>query len=637
MGSSSGRSAPDESQSPDTSPLQRLMSRQEVTFARALHRAAPGLSTAWWAILFARGLVPALLAISTGWLVGAVDRGDSLTAPLVFVGFVFVGLQILAPVHQAVGSALGVRTADHLNRRLMDTVSAPEGIAHLERPDLVNDFTMARDFDLGITGPPLSISMDFVAGGLVQMVAGIATSCVLFAFAWWAPLVLIIGWGSTHWLLRESAVWKTRNTDRVRTAQRHADYAYRLAVDAPAAKEVRLFGLADWVIERFRTRRLELDDLRWEATRLRERPVVWSLVVVLSANALVFWQVAEAALSGSADLGAAVVYLQAAIGASAIAFGGLSWAIDSAAAPVAAVEKVERAVGEVEPIQQGQASAAPGAVSIRFEDVTFTYPTATEPVLRGLDLEIPAGTSLAIVGQNGAGKTTLAKLICRLYEPDSGTIRVDGQDMRTLDLATWRSRVAAIFQDFVRYELPLIDNVDPAGIAASALTQNGSGPHPARTEAVVRALDSAGAAGLADLDTTLARGYANGTELSGGQWQRVALARAVHGVFAGAGVVLLDEPTAQLDVRGETEIFERILEATRGCTTILVSHRFNTVRKADRICVIEDGRVIELGTHEELLALGGRYATMYRLQAARFAAGEAELDDQGREVVGESL
>lgn len=116
-----------------------------------------------------------------------------------------------------------------------------------------------------------------------------------------------------------------------------------------------------------------------------------------------------------------------------------------------------------------------------------------------------------------------------------------------------------------------------------------------------------------------------------------ALARAVHGVFAGAGVVLLDEPTAQLDVRGETEIFERILEATRGCTTILVSHRFNTVRKADRICVIEDGRVIELGTHEELLALGGRYATMYRLQAARFAAGEAELDDQGREVVGESL
>jgi ABC-type multidrug transport system fused ATPase/permease subunit len=169
--------------------------------------------------------------------------------------------------------------------------------------------------------------------------------------------------------------------------------------------------------------------------------------------------------------------------------------------------------------------------------------------------------------------------------------------------------VAAVFQDFIRFELSLRDNVAPAG---------------ATDELVGAALESAGAANLANLDTILARGYEGGTDLSGGQWQRVALARALSAVRLGAGVVLLDEPTAQLDVRGEAEIFDRILEATRHCTTILISHRFSTVRHADRICVLEHGRVIELGTHDELLRLGGRYRTMFDLQAKRFTAAEDE-------------
>jgi ATP-binding cassette subfamily B protein len=230
-------------------------------------------------------------------------------------------------------------------------------------------------------------------------------------------------------------------------------------------------------------------------------------------------------------------------------------------------------------------------------------------VLDRFDLSIPAGTSLAIVGQNGAGKTTLAKLLCRLYDPQSGAIDVDGIDLREFDLQSWRSRIAAVFQDFVRLELPLRDNVAPAGAS----------------DAVVRAaLESAGAAGLAGLDAVLARGYEGGTDLSGGQWQRIALARALCSVRLGAGLVLLDEPTAQLDVRGEAEIFDRILAATRHCTTILISHRFSTVRHADRICVLEHGRVIELGTHDELMATNGRYRTMFDLQAQRFALAEDE-------------
>jgi ABC-type multidrug transport system fused ATPase/permease subunit len=240
--------------------------------------------------------------------------------------------------------------------------------------------------------------------------------------------------------------------------------------------------------------------------------------------------------------------------------------------------------------------------------VTFAYPSGA-PVLQHFDLAIPAGSSLAIVGQNGAGKTTLAKLLCRLYDPQSGAIEIDGTALRELSLESWRTRVTAVFQDFIRFELPLRDNVAPSG---------------APDEAVRAALESAGAAQLASLDTVLAKGYEGGTDLSGGQWQRVALARALCAVRVGAGVVLLDEPTAQLDVRGEAEIFDRILAATRHCTTILISHRFSTVRHADRICVLEQGRVVELGTHDELMSKGGRYKTMFDLQAQRFTGAEDE-------------
>ena len=251
------------------------------------------------------------------------------------------------------------------------------------------------------------------------------------------------------------------------------------------------------------------------------------------------------------------------------------------------------------------------ACEIRFRDLTFAYPGGA-PVLDHFDLAIPAGSSLAIVGQNGAGKTTLAKLLCRLYDPQSGAIEIDGIDMRDLSLESWRARVAAVFQDFTRFELALRDNVAPSG---------------APDDVVRAALASAGAANLAGLDTVLARGYDGGIDLSGGQWQRVALARALCAVRLGAGVVLLDEPTAQLDVRGEAEIFERILAATRDCTTILISHRFSTVRRADRICVLEHGRVIELGTHGELMAKAGRYRTMFDLQAQRFTT--ATEDEEG--------
>jgi ATP-binding cassette subfamily B protein len=259
--------------------------------------------------------------------------------------------------------------------------------------------------------------------------------------------------------------------------------------------------------------------------------------------------------------------------------------------------------------------------AIRFESVSFAYPDGRQ-VFDDLDLAVPAGASLAIVGANGAGKTTLVKLLARLYEPSSGRILVDGVDVRELDLASWRERLAVIFQDFVRYELAATENV---GFGCVSRLKDGDALRSAARRA-------GGLAVVEELpggwDTVLARGYTGGADLSGGEWQRVALARALFAVDGGASVLALDEPTANLDVRAEAELFDHLLQLVspgaegvgerRPVTTLLISHRFSTVRRADRICVLDAGRVVEEGTHDELVRAAGLYSRMFSLQASRF-------------------
>src|SRR5947208_12946699 len=264
--------------------LRRLRQRPEWKFFGVLPRADRGLGVAWWALLVLRGLLPAAFAVAMGALVGAVRCGVSLGGPLAVLGGVFVLLQGLTPIHQAISANLGSRVAAWLYDRLTEACVRPPGVGHLEAPKLTSALTVAREFDLGMTGPPMHINMDFIAGSLGEMIGGLASALVLFAYAWWAPRVLAGAWLATHWLLRESAVWHDRNTDEVREAQPHEDYAYRLAVDPPAAKELRLFGLADWTVERFTSRRKLLFDRIYRATRLREKPRVWSLLLLAAAN-----------------------------------------------------------------------------------------------------------------------------------------------------------------------------------------------------------------------------------------------------------------------------------------------------------------------------------------------------------------
>ena len=587
--------------------MRRLRKSAEWRFFGVMFEASAGLTGAWWALVVLRGVLPAAFAVSMGVLVGSVQDGDPLGAPLAAMGITFVLMQAIGPLHEALSTNLGAQVTAWLNDRLLHACSDPDGLAHLEQPSLADELGSAREFEFGMAGPNITVSMPNIGSGFASFAGGLASALLLFRYRWWAPILVGGSWLATHKLLAAGAIWRARHDPDVAEAERRAMYAYRLSVDAPSAKEMRLFGLADWVVQGFIDLRRGLLERSWRDRRFGWVKTQQGLALVAVANAVFFWSLARDASAGRLSLGVLVVLAQAAIGASSLAFGEFDWWLRTAAQHVPMVLDLVAKMSDVGTLTSGGRSAAGMPASeIRLEGVRFTYPTSDHVVFDGLDLTIPAGRSLAIVGQNGAGKTTLAKLLCRMYDPVEGAVLVDGVDVRELDVASWRSRVAAVFQDFVRYELSLRDNVAPAGGNDADITA---------------ALEAASAGHLAGLDTTLSRGYADGTDLSGGQWQRVALARAVHAVRAGAGVVILDEPTAQLDVRGEAEIFEKLLDATRGCTTVLISHRFSTVRRADLICVLEEGRVIELGSHDELLAKGARYATMFQLQASRFESG----------------
>ena len=599
----------------------RIRRSAEYRFLTLLHRVDPLLGALWWAFVVVRALLPAAFAVAMGTLIGAVKDGHALGPRLWTTGILFAFMEALPPINAAVSANLAQKCTTYLHDLLLEASLSPAGIAHLERPEINDLLAQARDFDLGVTGPPMSACLPRIADGFVEIGGGIGMAGLLLAYRWWAPFLAGFGWVWTHRLLRKSSVWKAWEDPTVVDEMRHVNYAYDLAVRAPASKELRLFGLADWTVDRYFTRRKKMVELIIKARSLKKTPIALGITAIATGNVILFWSLAHDASHGIIAIGAVTTFAQAALGTSALAFGEVDWWFRQGSQPVPVVLDLVDEMKSTRTVpRDGTVRALAPRDAIAFDNVSFAYRDGPK-IFDGLTLRVPAGKSLAVVGQNGAGKTTLAKLLCRLYDPTEGVITVDGTPLPDLDLASWRTQLAAVFQDYVKYELPLADNVAPLGGDRAEIT---------------RALRDAGADDLADLDTVLNRGYAGGTDLSGGQWQRVALARALFSVHAGAGVVLLDEPTAQLDVRGEAEIFDRILQATKGKTTILISHRFATVRHADLICVLEHGRVIELGSHDELMAQRGRYRTMFDLQAARFEeegfTGDPEADDAAAEV-----
>lgn len=552
----------------------------------------------------------------------------SLFDALLVTGALVLLEQMVAPVQYGLAEVIALKVDDKLRDRVMQASFRPVGIEALEAEGDLRQLPFLVDPS---TGP--GFTGGAACGGLLALVNryvtwALGTISVGIAYRWWAAVAV----GTSALFMRlgiRSGVRRLGVFEWSFAPQwRRRSYLMDLLATPGPAKEMRVFGLVDWVFSMYKATSLAAVTPVWRMRRRTVlRPYLFSVPVALALYGAVAVGASRAAASGSLSLGHFVFVLQA-IAVVAL-LGDFFYESDhqtlAGIMSYRVLRRLERAATVPASAGTGPQEPVLGPLSqeLRFEAVSFAYPGSAQAVLNGLNMAIPAGRSMAVVGLNGAGKTTLVKLLCRLYEPTAGRVTADGTDIRDVPVAQWRRQLGAIFQDFVHYELSLRDNVN--------FGAPGLAPDDERTRGV---LDQAGALQLAEalpegLGTVLSRRYENGADLSGGQWQRVAIARALMAVQAGATVLVLDEPTANLDVRAEAEFYERFLEETKGLTTVLISHRFSTVRRADRIVVISGGSVAEEGTHDELIALQGLYAAMFHAQARRF--GEQIDDDEANE------
>jgi ATP-binding cassette, subfamily B, bacterial len=581
------------------------------------------------------GVLPLAFVVATSVAIARVpalghsahDAWGPVLAAMVLAIVVLLLQSALSPFQAAFTELISRRVDGLCTRRLMRCTLAEAPVPQLEQAAVLDKLSDARR---GLV--EYFVTPGAAAAGLVTLIARYAqllgavviVGIVLGPLAAFliAAAALVARCGNRGSLSRWSVI-----IDRLGSARRKMFYIFDTGSELAAAKEIRVLGTLPW----WRARAEQESDayLRplWrDRRRIYLGPFIWFSLAVLAGAAAVLVLLRNAAAHG----GLSVLDLSLAIQAILIP---LRFGVFFPEADVQtqygmlahdSILQIERAAAAgASQLRSGQRSAQDVPRSaIRFEQVSFAYPGSDHQVLDLVDLELPAGTSTAIVGLNGAGKTTLVKLLARLYEPTGGRIRVDGTDLGEFDIRSWQRRLAVIYQDYIRYEFDAATNI---GLGAPDRMHD--------LDALERACAWAGATEVIDslpqgLRTVLSSRYQGGTDLSGGQWQRIALARALFATDAGASVLVLDEPTAQLDVRAEVAFFDRFLELTQGLTTVVISHRFSTVRRAQRIVVLEHGRITEQGNHEELLALGGRYAELFELQARRFSADDVSADDE---------
>ena len=583
------------------------------------------------------GLLPITFILATSVMIGRVPAAvvggvgstewRDLVAAFVLAAVAFLTQQILAPMQASLGELLARRIDGRVYQRLIGASLRSTGIGPLEDQKLLNDLTQV------VTTLEQSFrTAGLACAGLLALIARytqlIAAAVVVgWVFSWPAAVALVAATmvfrKGNRGGLRKYAGLFSRNI----ALRRESRYYRAIAMQPMAGKEIRVFGLTGWLTAHYRKLSLQLLELIWaERRRVYFKPYLLYAAFGFAVAGLTLAALGRSAAANTITLTQLDLGLQASMAALRLGeffpesdtqtqFGLIAY--DGVRGFEKGVDAFNERTIQLEPRLDPRGKPRS---EIRFEAVDFSYPGSDRPVLAKLDLTLPAGKCTAIVGLNGAGKTTIVKLLSRLYEPTAGRLLANGQDIRQYGVDDWRRQIGVIFQDFNRYELTAAENI---GFGAIELAGDRRKIRAAAARAGILATLERLPQGL---DTPLARQYKGGAELSGGQWQRVAIARALFALENGASILVLDEPTAALDVRAEAAFFDKFVGVTRGATALLISHRFSSVRHADNIVVIADGRVIEQGSHEELLAADGRYAELFHLQAERFTDDEAELE-----------
>jgi ATP-binding cassette subfamily B protein len=554
---------------------------------------------------------PALAALADSALAGDV-RGASVAAVLVVVAVVAA----LTAGHFAhiFYFELGDRAVPRLERELIEMTNGSAGLEHHERPEYADKIQVLRN-ELHRAGWG---SMEGLLSSLGLLVA-ISLTAVLLARL--NPLLLLLPLAAVPPVLLGRRAESIVNDARERSASpsRHAKHLFGLVANAASAKELRVGGLGSELRRRQRRAWDDASDQLWRGERravlLRTGGELFFAVAYVLGTLLVL----RDAVAGRRGVGDVLLVLTLA--------SQVNQQVTSSVATLQEMQRTGRVMGNVRWVRALVARQAPPPPDrdvprrvrdgIELRGVSFTYPGTDRPVIADVDLTLPAGGTVAFVGENGAGKTTLIKLLCRFYPVTTGTVSLDGTDFTRFPVDEWRARIASGFQDFARFELLVRENV---GVGELAKVESADAVHDAlrraHAEDVLDHLEDG-------VETRLGKTYADGVELSGGQWQKLALGRAM--MRREPLLLILDEPTSALDAQAEHRLFERYAAGARevgrrtGAITLLVSHRFSTVRMADLIVVVAGGRVEEHGSHDELMAANGLYAELYSMQAAAYA------------------
>jgi ATP-binding cassette, subfamily B, bacterial len=589
---------------------------------------APAVTTLTAVTAVLAGAAPVGITIAIGELVDGLTSaiGHGLGTPAARECYRWVALIVVLfflthladSARTALGRALGRRVTGRLGERVMMAASEPATIGHLEDPAYLSRVGRARG-DGTIDMPPGEAVFGFSTKASMW-VTTIGSAALLARVTWGLGLIVFAIFVVIHSrLVRNYRIAVVENVNQTEKLRR-TSYLRDVPTTPGAAREVRLFGLAAFFRDAYQSEWRQNMTEVWQRRREHRLFVVVVVVVTGVTVAAVFYYLGYRAATGRTTVGdlaigglavrALLQVLRADDDDLRMGFGSKA-AAEAFAFPVVPVP--------VAPLSVVPSPAWPDkdpwpttVATISCEDLRFRYGGAADEVLHGLNLAIPASQSLAIVGLNGAGKTTLARLLAGLDAPTGGSVRVGGIPVEDANRRSWQRQVAAVFQDFGRYELTVRDNIAFGSLA-----------HADDTDGLRAVARQAGLLtfieGLPNgWDTVMSSGFTGGVDASGGEWQRIAIARALFGLRHGARLLIMDEPAASLDARAEAQLYDTFHELTAGATTVAISHRFATVRKAERVMVIDHGRIIEDGTHEDLIAAGGRYAELFRLQAKRF-------------------